>query len=324
MFTGERPIASKKQNLSRLDLNLIVVLEALLMDGSVTRAASRLHVTQSAVSHALRKLRAFFDDPLFTKTPDGVVPTPKALELAAPIAEIMSTVRGSLLSEAAFDPRTAQRTFGFALNDIGELAVLPILVERLRSHAPACTINTIQALPNPIGPLLESGAADLFIGVAPSGSRDILKQYLYDHTSVVIASKRAKIKGDLGLDQYCRMQHVLTTAWGSQKQYVDIALEALGLTRPVYLTTPYSLIVPLLVEQEPELLATVPRMLADVFAKKHQLRIFDVPFEVPTLRIHQYWHRRYDHDPAHTWLRSFVRETLYQHAKLHVTSVRRA
>jgi DNA-binding transcriptional LysR family regulator len=310
----------KKPNLSRLDLNLIVVLEALLTDGSVTRAASRLHVTQSAVSHALRKLRAFFDDPLFTKSQDGIVPTPKALELARPVAEIMSTVRGSLLSEAVFDPARAQRAFSFALNDIGELAVLPILVEGLRARAPGCTINTIQALPNPIGPLLESGAADLFIGVAPSRSKDILKEYLYDHTSVVIASKQARIKGPLGLEQYCRMQHVLTAAWGSQKQYVDIALEALGHTRRIYLTTPYSLIVPLIVEREPELLATVPRMLADVFAKKYRIRIFDVPFEVPVLRIHQYWHRRYDHDPAHAWLRAFVRETLYQHAKLHVAS----
>src|SRR5438094_7300955 len=127
-----------------LDMNLLAVLDAMFREGSVTKAAQSLGLTQSALSHSLNRLRAFFDDPLFVKAGNAMVPTHKAAEMQSAVIDVMSTVRQQILAGARFDPRAARRTFTLCMTDMGELVFLPPLLERFKKEAPGCSLRTLQ------------------------------------------------------------------------------------------------------------------------------------------------------------------------------------
>src|SRR4030095_14183049 len=182
--------------IGRLDLNLVFVFDALLRYQSVTRAATALNVTQGAVSHALRRLRTFFNDSLFTRTATGIAPTPRALHLAVAVNEIASMVRRGLLNEAPFDPEQTGRTFCVALTDLGELAILPTLLAALRKASPGSALRTVQTQPNETHAMLESGEVDVSIGAISPGTGEIYRQMLYTESAVVIVHKNSTRRGE--------------------------------------------------------------------------------------------------------------------------------
>lgn len=296
--------------MEQLDLNLLAVFDAILRERSVTKAAQDLGTTQSAVSHALNRLRAFFDDPLFVKAAEGMVPTRKAQGLGASIQDVMSTIRRSVLSEARFEAASARRTFTLCMTDMGELVFLPPLIHRLRREAPHCSIRTLQVPIDQIEGLLASGDADLAVGSIRSAPEGLYQQRLFMHSFVTIVStKNERVGKRLTLKQFERMPQVVVSLTGRASAAYDRALEEQGVERQVFLTTPHFLIVPLLLEQHPDLVATVPLELANVFERYGTVRTVDLPIDLPSFALNQHWHQRFHHDPAIVWLRELMKRT---------------
>lgn len=150
-----------EEKLRQLDLNLLVTFDALLRHCNVSRAAEQLDVSQSAVSHALAKLRLLFRDPLFINTRNVMIPTPKAHEVSGTVFQIVALARTALLSEAPFDAAVTERTINLCLDDVGELTILPELLARLRTLAPRCSVRTLPAASTNLEKVIESGEADL-------------------------------------------------------------------------------------------------------------------------------------------------------------------
>ena len=163
----------------RLDLNLLVVFDALLRERSVTRASIALGLSQSAISHSLARLRTYFDDPLFVKTHRGIAPTAKGESLSVVILEVMATVRNEVLSQSKFIPLQANRIFNFCLSDMGELVFLPSLIANLKKMAPACKIRTLQVLPDQLASVLGSGEADLAMGSVLNATEGLYEEQLF-------------------------------------------------------------------------------------------------------------------------------------------------
>ncbi|WP_341865775.1 LysR family transcriptional regulator [Achromobacter insolitus] len=247
----------------KLDLNLLAVFDSLMRERSVTRAGEQLGLSQSAMSHAVNRLRVFFDDPLFVKTGQGMQPTPKA---GATILALMATIRGQVLSQAQFDPALAMRMFTLCMTDMGELVFLPPLIKRLRELAPHCTLRTRQVPLPQVEPLLASGEVDLVLGSLRAAPQGLFQQQLFMHRFVTLVSVKNKDVGDeLTLEQFQRMPQIVVTLAGRSSEAYDSALEEQGVKRNIFLSTPHFLVVPLLLDQHPDLIATVPQELGNVF-----------------------------------------------------------
>lgn len=295
---------------SELDLNLLAVLDAMYREGSVTKAAQGLGLTQSAMSHALNRLRRFFDDPLFVKASRGMVPTRKAEAMRAAVVDVMATVRQQILSGARFEPTLARRRFTLCLTDMGELVFLPPLLERFKKEAPGCTLRTLQVPIEQIESLLAAGEADLAVGSIRSAPEGLFQQRLFLHSFVTIASTRNREVGaKLTRAQFEAMPHVVVSLTGAAAESYDQVLEEQGVKRTVAVMTPHFLMVPLLMERHPELIATVPLELAEVFGRLGVVRGVDPPVPVPPFALNQHWHPRFHHDPAIVWLRELMKRT---------------
>ncbi|CAM5490795.1 LysR family transcriptional regulator [Eoetvoesiella caeni] len=297
-------------DISRLDLNLLVVFDALLRERSVTRAGQTLGITQSAMSHSLARLRVFFDDALFIKSYRGVTPTAKAEALAPDILAIIDSIRNRVLSQAQFDASQAKRTFSLCVTDMGELVFIPPLLSRLKEVAPHCSIHTLQVPPHNMEATLASGEADLVLGSVMNAPEGLYQQELFMHPFVTIASVKNKEIGDtLSLEQFCSMPHVAVMLAGRSLRAYDSVIEDAGIKRHIAFTTPHFLFVPLLLDQHPEFLATVPQSLGTVFARHNLVKVFEPPVALPKFSLRQYWHPRFHQDRAIVWLRGLVKET---------------
>lgn len=297
-----------------LDLNLLPVFDALIRVRNVSRAAEELDMSQSAVSHALKRLRLFFGDQLFLKTGSGMQPTPRALELLAPVLTVMGAVRGELLVHEGFDAASSRRSFSLCLTDMGELIFLPRLIERLRAAAPGCTLRTLQVPMSQIEDVLESGEADLALGSLHSVPEGLFQQQLFTRSFVTIVNRRNRAVGDaLSREQFLAMEHIVVSLSGRVEDGYDSIVDQLAGPRRVYLTTPHFLTVPMIIEQNPELIATVPRELATRFASYKSIKAVETPIDVPPFAIRQHWHPRFQHDAANIWLRKQVKEVFDTH-----------
>ncbi|MCA9691825.1 MAG: LysR family transcriptional regulator [Myxococcales bacterium] len=291
--------------LGEINLNLLVALSALLEEVNVTRAAARLGVTQSAMSHNLRQLRAHFGDRLLVRGPRGMLLTAQAEALRGPLrrglAELERVVRGQL----RWAPAEEARVFRVAVGDFVSLRVLPPLIERLRREAPRVDV-VIRRDDLREGPAqLETGELDVLVaynlGDAP-GLRQ--RALLRDGFSCLARVGHPAIRGpgDLDLDRYCALSHVLIAPRGESGSFVETALERLGRRRRVALRVPYFLVAPLVVARS-DLLLTAPTQLAEELAAHYPLQVLPAPIELPMFTLHLIWHERFDDDPGHRWLR---------------------
>jgi DNA-binding transcriptional LysR family regulator len=299
-------------NLGRIDLNLLVHLDALLAERSVTRAASRVGIGQSAMSHNLARLRELFGDELLTRAADGMRLTPRAVTLVEPVRAMLAQVEALVLCDRPFDPATAVRTFRFGLSDSMEVLIMPALLARMREVAPGIHLRLTDFDASRLLDELDADEMDLAIGydLMLQGQIHHKRRKLFTETWLcMFNAEKTGATPPISLDDYLRLPHVLTSLrpGRSARGIVDGALDKLGLRRSIALTTPRFLTVPSLVARAP-VIVTMQARLARRFAAEFGLSLSPLPVELGEITISLLWHASYDHDPAHTWLRELVTE----------------
>lgn len=296
----------KHARLAALDLNLLVVFDALLKDHNVTSAARRVGLSQPAMSSALGRLRRTFNDPLFVRTGAGMQPTPYAQMLAAPIQRACELVADSLEMGASFDPASADRNFQFYMTDIGEAVFLPKLLNALAQRAPRVTVKVLR-IPEHGGPALAAGDVDLALGFFPDLKAGFYQQRLYiDEFVCVLRADHPQARAQLTLKQFAAIPHAIVSTVGTGHEPAIARALARHRIKPA-LTIPHFMAVPVIVGQTDHV-AIVPGRLGRVFAQYPGLRVLPSPLRVPSFEIKQHWHERYHLDPANRWLRALVAE----------------
>jgi LysR family transcriptional regulator, mexEF-oprN operon transcriptional activator len=292
--------------MSRLDLNLLVAFDALLAEGSVSRAAGRVGVSQPSMSHALGRLRKLFGDELFVRAPDGVRPTPRALALAGPIRVGLSALQGTLLQEQGFDPAGAERTFLLGMPDSIEAALLPRLMAHLEAEAPKVRVRVRAIDRFEVLEQLDRDRLHLGVGLFTEGEVRHKRRRLFGAGYLCLYDPaRLPLAPPISLEDYLAVPHVLGSPRGDAHGVVDDALAPLGLRRTIAVTTPHFAAVPFVLKGA-RLLSTVPQPAARIFAERFGLATSPVPVVLPDVDVSMLWHASYDHDPAHRWLRGTV------------------
>src|SRR6187549_573357 len=290
-----------------VNLNLLAAFDALLEERNVTRAAAQMGVTQSAMSSSLAQLRVLFEDPLFRRTPRGIEPTPRALELGEPIRRGLALF-GRALTPRRFEPGTESRAFVLATSDYVEFVLLPPLLKRLAREAPGVRLEVrpwgLQQVPKS----LHSGEVDLMIGFYSEVPAHHAETLLFDEQYVCIARKGHPGLGRKPtLKRWLAQKHVLVSQQGNSPGTVDRALAARDLKRVIGARVSHFLLVPTLVAQT-DLVAAVNARVATAFADSLDLRVFAPPLPLPKGRIGQVWHEQVEHDPAQRWFRQVIAE----------------
>jgi DNA-binding transcriptional LysR family regulator len=296
-------------HIGSIDLNLLVAFDALLTEQNVTRAAERIGISQSAMSHALARLRSFTGDALLVRVRGGMVPTPRAQALGPPIQRALGDVARALSPAPAFDPKTARWVFKVGTTDYGELVLLPKLVARLAREAPGIDLRVRSLEDDLIGPLV-SGSID--VALAPPRpeleSQGIFARRLFDERFVCVVRKGHPLaKKKLTLSRFAAASHALISPRGREGGLVDDALARLHLKRRVAVVVPHFLIAPHVVATS-DLVLTLAARVASVLAKPLGLVVLAPPAE---LRLEGFamsaqWHERTQADPAQKWIRTVL------------------
>ena len=295
-------------DLNRIDLNLMVAFEALMAERSVSAAAVRIGVSQPAMSAALQRLRALFDDALFVRGGRAMLPTVRAVELEAQVGQALAQLRNALAPKAPFNPQTSQRSFSLSGGDYASVIILPHLAAYCAVAAPHIDLRFRFAEKQNIPDLLDNDTLDLALGVFPEPPKRFGLQTLFEESFVCLARRdHPELAAGISLDAYAAASHVLVTERGDAVGAVDEALARLGLERRIALTVPHVLVVPALLTRT-DLLATVGRRVARHFAEAAPLSIFEVPASIPSWRLSMLWSRQRAGDLGLEWLRSVLAE----------------
>jgi DNA-binding transcriptional LysR family regulator len=305
-------------DLSRVDLNLMVLFEAVLGERHVGRAAKRLHLSPSAVSHGLGRLRNLLRDPVFLRTPKGVVPTARALELAQPIGQLLAAARSVVATAAPFDPRSSSREFTIGAPDGISTSLLLPLLARLRREGPGVDIRLRQVLPpegDRIGEaawepvLAQLDARTLDVAIAPFGEvpARFAATKLRTEDFVIVSRPGHPFARKPGLPSYCAAKHLVVSLTGDARGFVDRALAERGLARRVALTVPGFFLALSLVARS-DLVAAVPRSLASDHARLAGVVVTESPLPLPRFEISMVVPRVALADSGLAWLNAALRD----------------
>ena len=297
-----------QMNISSLNLNLLPVLDALLAERSVSRAGTRVGLSQPAVSNALAQLRAHFKDPLLVRRAGGMAPTDRALALAGPLRAALLALQQGLEAPASFDPAVAARGFTIMTNDFVAFAMLPRLLARLQHEAPGVHLQ-IRAWQEHVVPSeLARGDADLVLGFnrgLPVGHH--AAPLFEDRFAFVARKGHPKVPGKITLATYTKLAHVLVSHEPNARGIVDDVLAQRGLTRNVALRVSHFLLVPPILAVT-DYVAAQSQLVARPVADSLKLQILKMPIEIPAATVQMLWHERTGASPAHAWLRGVVEE----------------
>ena len=280
-------------DLSRVDLNLLVLFETVMEERHVGRSASRLNLSPSAVSHGLGRLRSLLGDPLFLRTPRGVVPTDRALNLAGPVADILARVRSVIAGAEPFDPARSDRRFVIGAPDGASAVFLPPLLATLRS-APGIDIGIRQLLPrqgvtslsawSDVVAELEARAMDVAVIPVDDAPERFLRRTLYEEEFVIAMRARHRFSQDSSIAAYCNMEHLVVSQTGDAYGFVDVALAAHGLSRRIALTVP-NFMFALAVLAETDFVSALPRRFVATHGRRFGVVAVDAPIALPRFQI---------------------------------------
>ncbi|MDK8464726.1 LysR family transcriptional regulator [Marinobacter sp. SS13-12] len=288
--------------LNRLDLNLLHVFDTIYREGSLTRAARALHLTQPAVSHSLSRLREHFDDPLFSRQGNQMVPTPLARRFLESMRPGLTQIQSAVNQFHAFDPANQRKTYSLALRDILESTFLPKLMGRLESY-PELEIVSQRVPRRDMETQLAAGKLDFAVDVLLPVSNQTAHELLRRDRLVVLARKgHPLIGGKLTMDKYLEAKHVLVSSRSEGPGIEDFELSRFGVQRNIRLRCQHYYAA-CRVAEGTDLLLTMPENYARIIAERADIVIHTAPADLPPIDVHLYWHKAYEREPALIWFR---------------------
>jgi DNA-binding transcriptional LysR family regulator len=305
-----------------IDVKLLRLFDLLYSTRSVTRCAEQLGHSQPSISMLLARLRKLLADPLFVRLPSGMHPTPRADALIGSCRRALEVIRELSADQSEFAPSLSKRTFRICMTDASHITTLPRLFSRLTGIAPFVRLEAIR-IDNTTATQLESGDADLAFGFLPELESGFYQQKVYDQDWIcVVGPEHPRIRRVLRLNSYQREAHV-AVAVGTGHLQLDAQLKKANVDRRVLLQLPGFLGLPAILRNT-ELVATLPRMIAETLAKDAGLRTFECPVRVPPYAVRIHWHARYHYDLGHRWLRALICELFQRHDVHAIKAVKRS
>ncbi len=290
--------------LNQLDLNLFKVFEAIYQERNLTRAAQILSLSQPAVSNALSRLRKSFNDPLFVRTPQGMVPTPVAQNIALKSQQALQLLNSCVQEGNVFDPAQAKKEFCFSMNDTFEALLLPPLLVHMQKQAPGISVACFAQPRSDVSKSLASGELDFVVDVPVLNDPNLCHQHLSSEKYVcAVRLGHPAITQGLSLQQYLALAHIHVSSRRKGVGHVDRALNVLGVKRNIQLRLQHSLAAPRLIRST-DLCCSMPAVLA----KTYGLVCLELPFEVEQIDWHLYWHKSSDEDQGNAWVRQALFE----------------
>ncbi len=303
-------------NIGRVDLNLLVYLDALLRERNVTRAAAQLGMSQPAMSNGLRRLRDLFDDPLLVRTSDGMTPTERAEELKPVVRELLSTIDKALQPRTDFDAKSAKRVFRIMASDYAESTLMPRILLKLRETAPGITLDIMT--PSDVSfQDVEQGKVDMAINRFDALPQSFHQKVIWQDDFSCLIGAESPLLQDFTLDSYLQAQHVWVSKTGmgvgvgvnpddvQRLGWVDEALNRLGKKRRITMFTRHYQAAMLLAEQT-DLIVTLPSKAAVLQRNNPRVVVKPPPFEIPPIDLKMAWSPLLHNDPAHRWMRQLT------------------
>lgn len=295
-------------DLAGVDLNLLVVFDAVMTERHVTRAGERIGLSQPAMSAALNRLRHLLKDDLFIRRADGMHPTRRAQALAIPLRQALTQIQAAL-EPTTFDPKTVKRTFKLASNDFAASILLPQLGARLRAESPNIDLRVVYA-DDPLGmKLLDEDAVDLAIAPFENPSAQFQRQPLLEPAGFLCTMRRGHPLANqkLTLETFAETPQLLISRTGDPTGFVDAILAELGVQRRVAFTVPSFLLAPIVLAKT-DYIAVLPRRLVAMFQDTFDLVAFEPPFPQRQFAVGMLWHQRLNNDSGLSWLRTMLME----------------
>ncbi|MFZ6679319.1 LysR family transcriptional regulator [Undibacterium sp. Tian12W] len=298
-------------DLRKLDLNLLLVFNALYQQRSVTSAAHELALSPSAVSHALARLRTALGDELFVRLDNQMQPTLRADQIAEPISSALAQLSAGLSLRLRFDPATSQRNFVISASDYTAFAILPRLISKMQQVAPNITLRIINTSQKIAIAELAAGHIDFALGYdeertpLPTGLEEF--DWLQDDYVAIARQHHPHIKRKLTLKTYLQARHAVVTPWNESRGVIDYVLDGMALQRQVTVQLPNVLVAPFIIASS-DLIMTLPRHAANTLAQAAGIAIYPAPFAIPPYTLKVYSHSKYARSDAHLWLRGLMME----------------
>lgn len=297
--------------MANIDLHALRVFEEVYKTGSLSRTADRLGVSQPAISISLAKLRHHFGDALFVRVGNTMKPTPQAEGMQERVRAAIAAFEGALSYRLNFDPAITQRTFGISMTDIGQIVLLPRLLNELAHSAPSANIEIVN-ITEKTPQLLEAGELDLAVGFVPELPAGFYQQALFNERFACLTrSDHPRIRDAPTLDQFEAESHVIVVTSGTGHLIVDRRMEALNIRRRVAVRIPNFLGLATVIGAT-DYICTLPRRAALIMARNSDVRAWDVPFDLPDYVVRQHWHERQLRDPGNRWLRDLMSKLFLQ------------
>ncbi|HDN9007461.1 TPA: LysR family transcriptional regulator [Aeromonas veronii] len=298
-------------SLARLDLNLLAVFDMLMQERNVTRAAERLHLSQSTVSHALGRLRVAMDDPLFVMSRREMMPTERAKALAGPVRQALAMLEQGLRQAKGFDPATARRIFRIATPGSVEHGLVPMLVERLHRQAPHCRLEVCELADSNYERELEKGELDLVIGFAGANhlSPRLWREEWFNNPLVCLSPLGSELPDVLTPVELVSRPHIHTSSWGHSQAMVELWLARFGVERELGVRLPSFMAVPPLMATG-RYLVVVPEMIGRHFCRYYPLRMHQLDPAIPIVYL-MAGHPLTAHDEAIGWFKSLLHQLVF-------------
>lgn len=300
-----------ERNFRQLDLNLLRVLTAIHASGSVTAAGRELALSQPAVSHALARLREFFGDTLFVRSPTGLHPTRLAGRIVPAVTAYLRALETALAEASSFDPSADSVFWRLSMSDLGEILFLPPLVAALRREAPHARVDNAGVPLATLGAALEARSVDLAIGILAPPQRDLAGETLFHERYVAVTARDWRVGGAtrarrLAARQLAAAPLAVASPTATYHESVQRMLDEHGIAEHTIVHTRHFAALPDLVTST-DLLAIVPQTYARTMAARWAVRVWELPGDAPQYDVRMVWHQTASHEPAHVWLRALVR-----------------
>lgn len=292
------------KEIQQLDLNLLKVFESLYQEQNMTRTAERLHLTPSAVSHAVKRLRESLNDPLFERSQNRMLPTPACQRMAPLIIDNLTRLRQILQQWGGFEPSSSQHHFRVAMHDAFEPSILPRLVEKLKILAPNVTLASVKIERNQLTRALASGSVDLAFDVAMPIKPPVRHREVINDNFCVLTNQSNPLVSKMSESDYFEAQHIAVSNRPVGAAIEDLILQQSGLARKIALRCQNFYSAREILKTS-DLLLTLPRSLASRLVEPG-LKIIAIPFEMPKVVTHLYWHQNTEQDAALGWLRNLL------------------